>query len=216
MRRSNFRNLRALIRVPHLPRVRSMTIICAVIVFALFAAGAFAACGSAAQRMSVGALSTLPLPALQQSAPTDAPSEQPENRHEPAMTGLWKTVYESGGAVVNLGFNTWHDDGTEWALDGSFPPALGNVCGGVWERVGPRTYVTVHPAFNYDASGVNITSIFIERLKITITPDGNCFEGTFRWDNYDFQGKLLSGSVTGTITATRIKVGAAFPFPFPQ
>jgi hypothetical protein len=77
------------------------------------------------------------------------------------MTGLWKTVFVAGGAVVNLGFNTWHSDGTEWALDGTFPPAGGNVCPGVWERIGHRTYVTVHPAFNYDASNTHIVGIFL-------------------------------------------------------
>jgi hypothetical protein len=54
-------------------------------------------------------------------------------------------------------------------------------------------------------------------LKVTISSDGNSYQGTFTWDNYDFQGNLLSGNnVAGTITGTRIKVGSAFPFPFPQ
>jgi hypothetical protein len=44
---------------------------------------------------------------------------------------------------------------------------------------------------------------------------GKRFEGKFRFDNYDFQGNLLSGSVAGDVTATRIKVGAPFPFPIP-
>jgi hypothetical protein len=216
MERTKFCKELQFISVPDLPRARAMTMMGALILCALFARGAFAACGSSAQHMRATAVSTPPLPALQESAPSDVLSEQSEDEHEPAIAGLWKTVFVSGGAVVNLGFNTWHHDGTEWALDGSFPPSRGNVCPGVWEKVGRRTYVTVHPAFNYDASGVNITSIFIERLKVTISRDGNSFEGTFRWDNYDFEGNLLSGSVTGTVTATRIKVCSPFPFPFPR
>jgi hypothetical protein len=65
-----------------------------------------------------------------------------EHGRRPPMTGLRKTSIYVGGAVVNLGFNTWHSDGTEWSLDGSFPQTAGNVCPGVWERVGHRTYVT--------------------------------------------------------------------------
>jgi hypothetical protein len=132
------------------------------------------------------------------------------------MTGLWKTVFVAGGAVVNLGFNTWNNDGTEWALDGGFAPAVGNVCPGVWKRIGHRTYRTVHPAFNYDPSNTHVVSIFIERMKVTITRDGNSYQGDFTWDSYDFQGNLLPGSVAGRITGTRIQVGSAFPFPFAQ
>jgi hypothetical protein len=133
------------------------------------------------------------------------------------MTGLWKTVLVAGGAVVNVGFNTWRSDGTEWALDGGVLPAGGNVCPGVWERIGHRSYRTVHPAFNYDASNTYVVSIFIERLKITISPDGNSYQGDFTWDSYDFQGNLLpDSSVAGRVTGTRIQVGSASPFPFPQ
>jgi hypothetical protein len=60
-------------------------------------------------------------------------------------------------------------------------------------------------------------SIFIERLNVTISRDGNSYQGSFTWDSYDFQGNLLSdSSVAGTITGTRIQVDSAFPFPFPQ
>jgi hypothetical protein len=121
----------------------------------------------------------------------------------------------SGGAVINVGFDTWHADGTELALDGSFPPVVGNVCPGVWEKTGRRTYATVHPAFNYDAAGLNVVSIFIERLDVTISPDGGSYGGTFTWDSYDFNGSLLPGSVAVTVTGTRITVNGPLPFPCP-
>jgi hypothetical protein len=77
----------------------------------------------------------------------------------------------------------------------------------VWEHVGRRTYRTIHPAFNYDAAGLNVVGVFIERVEVTLRADGKEFEGKFTFDNYDFQGNLLSGSVIGTISATRIEVG---------
>lgn len=178
--------------------------------------GAAAACGSSVQRLPASVSSALQLPPLQGPALDGIAAEESERGEGPSMTGLWKTVFVAGGAVVNLGFNTWHSDGTEWALDGGFPPAAGNVCPGVWERIGHRSYRTVHPAFNYDASNTHVTSIFIERLNVTISRDGNSYQGDFTWDSYDFQGNLLPGSVVGRITGTRIQVGSAFPFPFSQ
>jgi hypothetical protein len=178
--------------------------------------GAAAACGSSVQRLPPSVSSALQLPPLQEPASDGIAAEEPERGEGPSMTGLWKTVFVAGGAVVNLGFNTWHSDGTEWALDGGFPPAAGNVCPGVWERIGHRSYRTVHPAFNYDASNTHVASIFIERLNVTISRDGNSYQGDFTWDSYDFQGNLLPGSVVGRITGTRIQVGSAFPFPFSQ
>jgi hypothetical protein len=179
--------------------------------------GAAAACGSSVQRLPPSVSSALQLPSpLQEPASDDVAAEEPERGEGPSMTGLWKTVFVVDGAVVNLGFNTWHSHGTEWALDGGFAPAVGNVCPEVWKRVGHRSYRTVHPAFNYDASNTHVVSIFIERLKITISRDGNSYQGHFTWDSYDFQGNLLPGSVAGRITGTRIQVGSAFPFPFSQ
>ena len=179
--------------------------------------GAAAACGSSNQRLAPSVFSAVQLPPPLQDATSDGVAgEEPQRGGGPSMTGLWKTVFVAGGAVVNLGFNTWHSDGTEWALDGG-PPAAGNVCPGVWERIGRRSYVTVHPAFNYDASNTHIVGIFIERLRVTISRDGKSYQGDFTWDSYDLQGNLLpDASVAGTITGTRIRVGSAFPFPFPQ
>ena len=68
-------------------------------------------------------------------------------------------------------------------------------------------YKTVHPAFNYDSAGLTVVGVFIERVEVTLSENGSRFEGTFTFDNYDFQGNLLSGSVAGTLTATRIRVG---------
>ena len=169
-----------------------------------------ASCGALERRVSPGK-QVLAMPHLGLPIPADPV----DNDVEPQIPGLWKTVFVSGGVVQNVGFDTFHRDGTELALDGSFPPATGNVCPGVWEKIGPRTYTTVHPAFNYDPAGINIVSVFIEPIHVTVSQDGNSFSGTFSWDSYDFQGKLLPGSVAGTITGSRIAVGRAFPFPFP-
>lgn len=179
---------------------------------ALFAPGAMA-CGSLTLATNPGgAFSGLAMPHLVEPNHADGP---PRDWVDSKPTGLWKTVLTSGGTVVMVEFDTWHSDGTEIALDGLFPPATGNVCPGVWERTGPHTYSTVHPAFEYDNAGVNVIAIFIERMQVTLSPDGNSMQGTFTWDNYDFHGTLLPGSVNGTVAAKRITADSPFPFPFP-
>jgi hypothetical protein len=195
---------------------KTKILIVTVALSSVWVPSAIAACGSSAQRLPASVFAAQPLPLPQESA-SDGAVDRESRRDDkrPSITGLWKTVYVSGGAVINVGFNIWHSDGTEWALDSLTPPFQGNTCAGVWERIGRRTYKTVHPAFNYDAAGLSVVGVFIERVEVTVDADGDRFEGTFTFDNYDFQGNLLSGSVAGTVTATRIKVGAPFPFPIP-
>ena len=137
---------------------------------------------------------------------------------EPSIAGLWRTVFVSGGAVATVGFDSKHSDGTEFAYD-SLSALSGPYCPGVWEKTGPRTYATVHPAYNYDANG-NPNGIFIERVHLKLSEDGNSYAGTFTWDCYDFKGNLqtsgpLACSIAGTVAATRITVDGPFPFPFP-
>jgi hypothetical protein len=204
-----------------LPRVVSCSrririLIVTVALSSVWASSAVAACGSSAQRIPASVFAAQPLPHPQESA-SDSTLERETRSGDkhPSITGLWKTVYMSGGAVINVGFNVWHSDGTEWALDSQSPPFQGNTCAGVWEQIGRRTYKTVHPAFNYDTAGLSVVGVFIERVEVTLSADGSRFEGTFTFDNYDFQGNLLSGSVAGALTATRINVRDPFPFPIP-
>lgn len=204
-----------------LPRIircspRTKISILTVALSSVWSSSAVAACGSSAQRIPASVFAAQPLPLAQESASDSTLGKESRSGDKhPSITGFWKTVYMSGGAVINVGFNVWHSDGTEWALDSLSPPFQGNTCAGVWEQVGRRTYKTVHPSFNYDSAGLSVVGIFIERVEVTLSADGSRFEGTFTFDNYDFQGNLLSGSVAGALKATRINVRDPFPFPIP-
>jgi hypothetical protein len=188
----------------------------------LVAPMAKASCGSAetARRLLANRPASALWPALLHSAADAVPdSEREEDDSEPLIAGLWKTVFMSGGSVATVGFDSWHSDGTEFALD-SLPVLAGTYCPGTWEKKGRRTYATVHPAYNYDPVTGNPNSVFIERVHITLSKDGKSFVGTFTWDCYDFSGNLqtagpLACSITGTLTGTRITVDGPFPFPFP-
>jgi hypothetical protein len=195
---------------------RTKILIVTVALSSVWASSAVAACGSSGQRIPASVFAAQPPPLPHESASNSTLEKEPRSGDKhPSVTGFWKTVYTSGGAVVNVGFNVWHSDGTEWALDSSAPPFQGNTCAGVWEQIGRRTYKTVHPAFNYDTAGLIVVGVFIERVEVTVSDDGSRFEGTFTFDNYDLQGNLLSGSVAGALTATRINVRDPFPFPIP-
>jgi hypothetical protein len=140
-----------------------------------------------------------------------------EHRGKPSIAGFWKTVFtsEPDGAVVDVGFDQFHPDGTENAVD-SPAPSSGNVCLGVWEKTGPRRYTDVHPSFNWDVASGKVVSIFVERLYLNVSRNGKKFSGTFTWDSYDFSGNPLDGShVAGTVTGDRITVNDPIPFPFP-
>lgn len=187
----------------------------------LLAPVAKASCGSAEAARKV--LANKPWsalrPALAQSAVDSVPESETADGSEPLIAGLWKTVFVSGGSVVTVGFDSWHSDGTEFAVD-SLPVLAGTYCPGTWEKTARRTYSTVHPVYNYDPITGNPNSVFIERVHITLSKDGTSFAGTFTWDCYDFSGNLqtsgpLACSIAGTLTGTRITVDGPFPFPFP-
>lgn len=195
--------------------VTGMTIGMAVMGLGVLAPEAMA-CGSFGSPAPAGVRANLAPRALPSNIGAAPRAGRPQDdSEEPSMTGLWKSVLVSDGQVMMVEFDTWHNDGTELGLDGLFPPVTGQVCPGVWEKTGTRTYDTAHPAFEYDSTNTQVVAIFIERMHVTISADGNSFEGTFTWDNYDFNGNLLPGSVSGTVTGSRIRVSAAFPFPFP-
>lgn len=182
----------------------------------IWVSSAAGACGSAAQRMNASVFAAQPLPLSQQPASDNTSDDRVHGSSDKVspITGLWRTVYVSEGVVINVGFNIWHSDGTEWALDSISPPFQGNTCAGVWEQIGRRKYKTIHPSFNYDAAGLNVTGVFIERVEVTISADGNSFEGSFTFGNYDLQGNSISATVAGNLTATRIKVGTpSIPIP---
>ena len=190
----------------------------------IFPQGAKAQCGSAAAlaRKAPGAAlnSVVDSAAQTELAQPESESEEhdaQEHRGKSSIAGFWKTVFtsEPDGTVVDVGFDQFHPDGTENAVD-SPAPSSGNVCLGVWEKTGPRSYKDVHPSFNWDVASGKVVSIFVERLYVRVSRNGKKFSGTFTWDSYDFSGDPIGGShVVGTVTGDRITVNDPIPFPFP-
>jgi hypothetical protein len=117
--------------------------------------------------------------------------------HRPLIVGLWKVTMVADGAVIDIGFDAWHGDGTETLNDAS--PVSHNVCLGVWAQTGRRTFQLKHPAFRYDAAG-NVIGTLVLRETNVVNVAGNRFTGTFTIQFFDLAGAMVfegSGQITG-------------------
>ena len=137
---------------------------------------------------------------------TQTPAVMPardEHQAPPSIVGLWKSTFTSGGQVVDQGFDQWNGDGTE-ILNDDPPPATGNVCLGVWVPAGSSTYKLKHPSWTFDAAG-NVNGTAVIREQVTVSPDGNSYQGTYTININDLSGNHLA-HFAGTISATRVTV----------
>lgn len=122
----------------------------------------------------------------------------------PTIVGLWMKTYTAQGQVVDMGFDTFNDDGNEMIVDIS-PPVSDNVCTGVWRQTDSFTYSLYHISFTFDMDG-NANGTFVFQETMTISPDGNSFTGTSILAAYDVTGALIDGSqAQAQIGGTRIK-----------
>jgi hypothetical protein len=126
------------------------------------------------------------------------------------IVGFWRTklVAEGNadvadGTVIDEGFSQWHSDGNEMIVS-LFAPATGNICLGVWERVGSASYTLNHFGFAFDADGVFLGLAQI-REHVVLDRRGHRFGGTFTFEQYDLAGAMVA-RLTGRVTATRITV----------
>jgi len=120
-----------------------------------------------------------------------------------SIVGLWNVTFNSGGQVVDQGFDQWQAGGTE-ILNDTPPPATGNICLGVWTQLSPHVYRLKHPSWTFDNSG-NLTGTAIITEQMSIDATGNTYQGPYSYDIYDLNGNKMQ-HFTGTITAKRITV----------
>jgi hypothetical protein len=127
-----------------------------------------------------------------------------------AQTQNGETIPVTGGVVIDNSVVVWHGDGTE-IMNSSRSAQDGNFCLGVWERTGDRTYLLNHipwqgnvydPAAAPDAIGAPQGGAQIIE-KITLSPDGNSYTGTFTLHAYDTSGNVYVW-FTGVLSAKRI------------
>lgn len=141
----------------------------------------------------------------------------------PARTivGLWKFQMISkststhknampDGTLIDFGTAAWHIDGTEFQTSGLRSPSDGDVCQGVWQRVGDATFVLNHYALAW-TNGTYTGPVNI-RAQVTVDPTGNHYAGSFETKVYlaaavtghEFDQTTLLADITGSFTATRV------------
>ncbi|MBV9264793.1 MAG: hypothetical protein JO061_01355 [Acidobacteriaceae bacterium] len=122
--------------------------------------------------------------------------------HEPTAVGLWESTFTGADGSTFVGFESIYADGNELLIDNS-APATDNVCSGVWEQTGSRTYRINHPSWDFDTSG-NLTGIVVLSETITVDAKGNKYTGTGTVTVYDPTLSTVVYEVSGTLTAGRI------------
>jgi hypothetical protein len=109
------------------------------------------------------------------------------------------------GAVIDFGYNQIHSDGTEIINSGGHAPATENFCLGVWGQTGFLTYEVNHFPLSYNATTGALANLINLREKLTLSPSGDSFTGTFTLDVYDTKGNHVD-HLGGNVTATRVTV----------
>jgi hypothetical protein len=123
--------------------------------------------------------------------------------HDP-IVGLWHVVYTAGGKVFNETLDQWHSDGTEFE-NAFLPPAVGDICFGVWKATGWHTVKLHHIGWTFDGTGTTTADgTFTLDENNKVAEDGKTYTGTFTFKTFPNEGKGVE--VTGTILATRITV----------
>jgi len=167
-----------------------------------FAVTASANCGISVDRYTTPRFPAAAIPEAVSPAHVSPVSAAQDDATAGSIVGLWKTMFISGGTVVDQGFDQWSSDGTE-ILNDDPPPSTGNVCLGVYVKSG-SVYKLKHPSWTYDASG-NLTGTAVIREQLALLPGGNGYAGTFAISFYDLSGNNV-GNVAGTVAAQRITV----------
>lgn len=140
-----------------------------------------------------------------------------------AIVGMWHVTFTAqgnqngppDGTPLDNALVAWHSDGTE-LMNSVRPPQDGQWCMGVWKKTGKSSYVLNHIAwFGNDTSGAPSgignpqgPTRFFE--KITLSPDGKHYTGTFTLDAYDTSGTPVA-HIVGVIAATRITINTTVP-----
>jgi len=97
-------------------------------------------------------------------------------------------------------------------FSGGVDPATGDVCQGVWRKVGPSTYTLNHIAMAWTAPGAEYGVLIHFHMLIQVAPSGDSYSGTYGvslhsatpQEPFDESGGPFA-SGTGTLTATRVK-----------
>lgn len=124
-----------------------------------------------------------------------------------SIVGLWE--FQLDGAPPDFGTQAWHSDGTELMFSAGRNPASGDVCQGVWRKIGPRTYSLNHIAMGWDFGYFGLR-VHIHAV-VKVDHDGDTYSGTYTAAAYavtpqnPFDESNSIGGGSGTIIGRRVK-----------
>jgi hypothetical protein len=128
---------------------------------------------------------------------------------ESSIVGLWQ--FKFAGFIVDWGTEAFHSDGTELIFSGGQNPETGDVCQGVWRKVGPNTYTLNHIAMGWLAPGAGFGIRVHFHAIINVNSTGHGFTGTYRATVYSvspanpFDESIPVVSGNGTMTGSRVQ-----------
>jgi hypothetical protein len=123
-----------------------------------------------------------------------------------SIVGLWNSVFllGDGPARYDQTFQIIHADGTEMMISNGLPPALGNVCVGIWQQIAQRTFKLKHMTWNWDANG-GFAGTFLMTVTLRLDRRGMTYTGSWSADSYNPDGELIPElHAEGTARGTRI------------
>jgi len=120
-----------------------------------------------------------------------------------SIIGLWDVHYTSdvsGGTFET--YDQWHSDGLEFEVAGFAPGAM---CQGTWKQMSSNMVQLFHVGFTFGGGCPGTDVRFEETQTLTVSLDGNSYDGTYDDKYYDATGNLVCED-TGTLHATRLSV----------
>ena len=123
-----------------------------------------------------------------------------------AIVGLWYAEYHGDFEGIDT-FEQWHSDGQEFE---SSNEGLGVLCQGTWEPVGRFGVQQFHTWWSFDAGTGVLDGYYRENQTLTVSQNGQSYDGTFRVRKYDLDGNRLD-EFTGTVHADRLTVNTPLP-----
>jgi hypothetical protein len=126
-----------------------------------------------------------------------------------SIVGLWQFKFVGFGP--DYGTQAWHSDGTELIYSAGQNPETGDVCQGVWRKVGPSTYSLNHIAMGRPAPGAPFGLRVHIHAVVKVDESGNNYSGKYKASVYSvseadpFDESVEVASGTGVLTGTRVK-----------
>jgi hypothetical protein len=192
--------------------VKCLAIVAAA-VLGLCSAPRARACGEQRRGLTIGINSALiqsqASPSFAEAMPglTQSDNQSGSGPHPVLIVGMWTVgFYHTGNQLWDMAIEQFSADGNEMTNDNAYPPAEGNLCWGVWVRVGNGRFKMKHIGWVFDSNGTYLGR-FDFAATLTLDDHGNRFTGTYTADQEDLSGNTIPDlHDEGTLKGTRFKV----------